>query len=270
MRIEKFTSAIDLHCQWIDRHRNSDGQWKEPSSSAGYFSLVPFANHIGRCDWALAALHLVQERFINGEGLLLQESELDDYIAYVPAWFVWGASKTGNLKFAHQMADFVQSRQCKETGGVFGSMTAGKAGHGAISFDATAMAAVAFARAGRPEASAAVGDFLLRMLEAQPHTDAAFYTDWQQPGGLISDEPAANSALQWDQPKQHYYKMGLFVVALLEAYAATADHRYLDAAITGYRMTADRGADLYTNTLSHKMCWAAFRLFALTFDRRYA
>jgi len=200
----------------------------------------------------------------------LQGSEHDDYIAYIPAWFVWGASETGSLQLAHQMADFVQSLQCKVTGGLYGSLAASKVGRGAISFDATAMSAVAFARAGRLEACVKVGDFLLQMLNAQPNPDTAFYTDWQHPGGLISEEPTAYSVLQWDLPRQHYYKMGLYVVALLEAFGATADRRYLDAAITGYRMTADRGADLYTNTLSHKMCWAAFRLFALTFDRRYA
>ncbi len=269
-RIEQYNAAVDRTCAWIEQNRLPDGRWRQPASCAGYFSLVPFAVTVGRHDWALDALRLVQNTMLGEDGRLVQGANRDHYIAYVPAWYVWGAAETGALPFGRRVLEFVQSFQCKKTGGLFGSIAARDAGEGDFSFDATTMAAVAFARAGRADEAAAVAEFLLQMLDDQPRPDTVFYTDYHQPGGLATSDPAATSALQWDQPQQHYYKMGLFILALLEAYSVTGEDRYLAAAAAAYRTAADRAVNLYDTTLSHKMAWAATRLFAATFDPYYA
>ncbi len=268
-RIEQYSAAINRLCHWIERHRQSDASWSRPSSSAGYFSLAPLANQIGRRDWSHAALALVQNTMVDG-GVLRQASARDSYIAYVPCWFIWGAAEAGCVRLGNRLIDFVLGLQCRDTGGLFGFIADRDQQRGALSFDATAMGAIAFARAGRVVACSRVGDFFVRMLHEQPQPDRVFHTDVRQPGDLAIDDPAPNSALWWDQPKQHYYKMGLFVVALIETYAVTGTEQYLETAVKAYDLATDRAVDLWTNTLSHKMCWAAARLHAATDDRRYA
>ena len=269
-RIATYNSAIDGALRWIAENRQPDGTFRMEASSAAYFSVVTFANYTGRRDLAYSVLQLIADRFIDTDGTLKQPDGRKNNIAYVPSWIVWGAAGARWLSLSNQLVAFTQSMQHADTGGVFGSILERNRGQGAISFDGTTLAGIGFGRAGRNEACRRVGDYLLQLLAVQPAVNDRFYSDWQQPGGLITNEATTASVLQWDQPNQHYYKIGLFVVALLEAYGASGDREYLDGAVKGYRLATDRAVDLWNNTLSHKMCWAAAGLFAATGDAGYA
>ena len=268
-RIETYSTCIDRLCQWAERNLLDDGAWRSNSSSSGYFSFVPFANHIGRRDWAYRVLRQVQTAFIDQAATLRQLPTRDNSIAYVPSWFVWGASDAGFFRISNTLADYAASFQSVQSGGSFGSLQGRADQCGDLSYDATTMSLIALACAGRIEASKRAADFLVRLYEAQPALEQCFYTDWHELDGLVMDDGPSTAILRWDQPKQHYYKMGLFVVALVEAYGATGSSEYLDLAVTGYRLTSERASDLWTNTLSHKMVWAAATLYGATGDQSY-
>ena len=133
------------------------------------------------------------------------------------------------------------------------------------------MSILAHAAAGRIETCVRGAEFLLNMYRTQPQPDKRFFSGWIVPEGLLTqpDDSARTTVLEWSGPKQHYYKAGLFVVALARAYGATGDGRYLDAAIGLYGDVINRAEDLWTNTISHKMCWAATTLFHITGETDY-
>ena len=268
-RIDAYSTMIERVTAWVAQNLEADGSWSSPSSSAGYFSLVPLANQLGRYDWSYAVLRHVQGTFVDDGGALKQLPGRDGMVAYVPSWFVWGAAEAGRYGLSNTLVDYVGSFQSKLEGGLFAGPEGAAEQRGAFSYDATTIAAVAFACVGRTQACLRVADFLLRLRAVQPEPEKCFYTDWHEPAGLVTGAGSPLSVLRWAEPKQGYYKMGLFVMALLAAYRVSGVSRYLDEAVAAYRLCTDRAADLWSNTLSHKMCWAATHLHAVTGERSY-
>jgi hypothetical protein len=124
------------------------------------------------------------------------------------------------------------------------------------------MATLAFARSGRTESCAKAADYLVGLLEAQPHFDRCMYTEGEDSSGV--------QILQWNQSRQAYYKVGLFVVALVDSYGVTGSQTYLETATAVYRHCTERAVDLWTCMMSHKMVWAASMLHAVTGESHYA
>jgi len=268
-RIQAYAASLARFDRWVEEHLQSDGRWRQPASADGYFSLVPYANAIGRSEWALAALRHVQRTFIDSDGSLSQESNRDAMVPYVPAWIAWGAWQSEVLGLSASLLDQVCSYQCPHTGGFFGSTEGRETGAGWIDFDSTTIGTIVLARCGRVEASVRAADFLLRLYESQEELDHGFCTSWRAPGGLTSAGIPPTATLSWAEPKQHYYRAGLFVLALTYVHGATADPQYRDCAIALYDRVVTHAADLWTNTLSHKMCWAATLLYSATGQAHY-
>jgi hypothetical protein len=183
----------------------------------------------------------------------------------------WGAFEGESYRLSTSLLDELQSFQSPRCGGVFPSLKAKEEQRGIIDFDSTTLAGIAFARTGRVSACSRVADFLLRLKDAQPAPEEQIHTTWHEPGGLLKEdaEVPLTATLRWRAPRQHYYKIGLFVLALIHAYGVTGKQEYLKAGASLYRENTKRASDLWTNTLSHKMCWAATTLHTVTGEKHY-
>ena len=263
-RIEAYRASLARFDRWIEKNLEADRS--QPASADGYFSLIPYANYVGRRDLALRLLWQVEERFVTRDGPLQQNANREQMITYVPSWLAWGACDAEAFHLSGLWLDYVCSFQDQGSGGFFAGAQQRDKGSGTIDFDSTTMATIALARAGRVVPCVKGGRFLLSLCQRQPAPEEQFFTAWNEPGGLLTEaeEGAKTTVLRWTEPKQHYYKMGLLVVALAQVYGATGERTYLDAATRLYNNTIVRAADLWTNTLSHKMCWAATTLYTLT------
>ena len=270
-RIDRYRNSLARFDQWVNEHRQPDGSWCRPSSADGYFSSIHYANYIGRRDQALAMLRYVASRFLEADGTLKQGPERDGMVIYVPSWLAWGAFEADAFQLSTQLLDYVVSFQSPGCGGFFAGAPGRRDLRGPIGFDSTTIATIATARTGRTAASVKAADFLVKLVHAQPAPDEKLYTAWAEPEGLLTEEhqPAETSILRWSEPGQYYYKVGLFTVALAHVYGATGKREYLDVAVELYRRTVTRAADLWTNTLGHKMCWAATYLHAITGQPEY-
>ena len=268
-RIHAYRGALDRLDRWIQGHRRPDGSWVQPASPSGYFSLPPYACEVGRRDWAITTVRHVEESFV-GADRTLQQGARDQMLPYVPSWLAWGASLTERFRFASSLIDQVLAFR-SPSDGFFGSEEGRRTGRGPIDFDSTTMATVALALCGRVEDCRRSADFLLRLYGDQPEIAASFCTAWSEPGGLgfVEDEFPSTAILRWAEPSQHYYKIGLFTLALAYAYGATGDGRYLDCGVELYDRAVESAADLWTNTLSHKMCWAGTLLHSVTGRAQY-
>ena len=271
-RIQRCRDSLQGVNAWIDAHLQPDGSWRYPSRIDGYFSIVAYASYIGRRDWARSILRYVERSFPHSTEVLRQGANRDQMVGYVPAWFVMGALDSEDFSLSSRLIDYLVGFQSLQSGGFFGSREGRDSGAGPIEFDTTAMCVIALAHAGRVEHGLKGADFLLRLLEVQPDATSGFHTEWSDPEGLVPQESLSNPAslIRWSEPKQHYYKIGLYALALAHAYGLSGDRKYLVASRIVYDETVKRAADLWTNTFSHKMCWAATVLHAICGEIEYA
>lgn len=268
-RVRQYRGAIDRFDGWIERNlARGDRAWQRPTSADAYFSLVVYASYIGRRDWVHRALEQVQQRFMGPDGLK-QGPNRDQMIPYVPSWIAWAALDAERFELSTKLLDGVRAFQHEASGGFFAGGRERADQRGALDFDSTTMGIIALARGGRAAPARRGADFLLRLWQAQPARDERFCTAWDEPDGLRSEGPGDATVLRWAQPKQHYYKVGLYVQALVNVYGVTGERKYLDTAVDVYGCTVSRAAHLWTSTLSHKMCWAATTLHAITGEADY-
>ena len=268
-RAVRYRAAVERFDQWVhDNLDTADQGWGRPASADGLFSLGVYANFVGRWDWTHRALDVIQQRFIDG-GELKQSANRDQMITYVPSWLAWAAFEAERFDLCTLLLDSVVAFQDDQSGGFFAGRQECESERGAIEFDSTTMSILALARAGRVAPAQKGAEFLLNLWDAQPAPHEQFYTAWSVPGGLATQEVTPVTVLRWSQPKQCYYKVGLYVQALANVYGVTGERKYLDAATEVYNCTISRAADLWTNTFSHKMCWAATTLYAITRQADY-
>jgi 4-hydroxy-2-oxoheptanedioate aldolase len=271
-RRQAYRACIDRFNAWVGTNlRAGAAGWRHEASADAFFSLSVYGSQVGRRDWSLRALSHIQRNFIDEDGILKQGANRDQMTTYVPAWLAWASFDTEVLDLGVRLLDFICGFQDPSSGGFFAGEAERKSQKGLIDFDGTTISMVALARGGRVEPAVRGAEFLLNLREAQPAPDQQFCTAWSAPDtGLIEpQQAAATTILRWDQPQQHYYKVGLFVVALTHVYGVTGERRFLDAATTLYQDTVERAADLWTNTISHKMCWAAITLHSVTGQPEY-
>ncbi len=271
-QIAAYRSCLQRFDQWVETHlcEGSKG-WKTETSADGYFSLGVYGVHCGRPDWTHRVLGHVEQNFIDGDGSLRQKENRDQMITYVPSWLAWAAFRTEKFQLNRQLLDFIEGFQDPSSGGFFAGPAECENQRGAIDLDSTTLSILVLAQGGRAKTAARGGDYLINLCRVQPEPELQFCTGWSEPEGLQTeaDQVASTTILRWDLPQQHYYKVGLIVEALVHVYGTTGDRNYLDAAVTLYDDTIARATDLWTNTLSHKMCWAATTLHAVTSETAY-
>ncbi len=271
-RIEAYRASIQRFDQFIEANYDKHGgNWPHARSADGYFSLIAYANYVGRRDLSLQALRYVGQHFVDTDVPLKQNPNRNQMMTYVPSWLGWGAVEAEAFELGGRWLDYVAKFQDRTSGGFFAGLPQLANGRGALDFDSTTMSTIAFAKTGRKEASVKAGDFLLRLCQAQPDPSNQFYTAWNEPDGLVTsgDECAITTVLRWAEPQQHYYKMGLLILALANVHGVTGDRKYLDTAVEWYDHTIRHAVDLWTNTISHKMCWASTTLYAITGENKY-
>jgi len=181
----------------------------------------------------------------------------------------WGGSMPLKTVLEQHLLRFQDSRG----GGFFGSESARDAGTGVIDFDSITLACAALCSAGNTEAAEKCGRFLVELVRSQPEPDRQFFFMWDTGKGLIDDgdsPPGPNRVLEWKKPGQYLYKIGLLVLALTLLHRLHGNASHLDMAREFYRRAVSLSPDLWTNTLAHKMIWAAHALFCVTGDNEYA
>lgn len=271
-RIERYRHSLDKFDDWIEKHLSSkDGGWQQDTSADGFFSWLHYANFRGRRDWSARALRVTNEQFVSQDVPLKQGPNRDAMQAYVPLWLGWGAFEADAFTLSRRWLDYAATFQHDKSGGLFAGIPERDTGQGAFDFDSTTIAAVAFGRAGRVEPCRRVGQFLLNMMDLQPDLDSQLVTGWTHPGGLLTEPNDSQqfTILRWKEPGQFYYKAGLLVLALAHAYGATGDEKFLRSAQSLFHHTIESAEDLWTNSVSHKLCWAATTLHAITSNSQY-
>jgi hypothetical protein len=146
----------------------------------------------------------------------------------------------------------------------------------------TSAAGLALLACGFVAEASRAGDFILRLLEAQPRPGCYYYTSWKTGAGLMTDV--------WGEGEQsplggrkHYclsteadplteltWLIGKPMKFLAKLYDQTADRKYLDGAVELFDFFHRLGDGRWHNTGSCKIMWGGAELYRHTGERRFA
>jgi hypothetical protein len=196
-------------------------------------------------------------------------------IPYRAAWMILGAHLRGEyLDLSKRLERWMLRFAHRETGALFGTEQARAADVGDLCFDSTCIACSALCASGNIVGADRMGIFLRRLVAAQPEPGRRFLCTWNtQQGGLLTQfdpRQACVHAIEWAQPKQFLYKIGLLVRAFVMLHAQTGDAAYLDLAERLQRSARERSHGVESNTLAHKLAWSGWTLATLTRKAEYA
>ncbi len=183
-----------------------------------------------------------------------------------------GAILGEHLHLAAWLEKWMLRFQHRDTGAFFGTEETRQAGDGEICFDSTTIACATLCLSGNLIEAERTGEFLRRLVRTQPDPERRFLCVWHTTRGLVTQFDAQQTrvyAIEWDQPQQYLYKIGLLVRALALLHARTGRAEDLDLAEALYRTAVTRSPNVWNNTLAHKLGWAAYTLGVLTGNPTY-
>jgi hypothetical protein len=203
---------------------------------------------------------------------------------YPNGWIIVGLRKLGVYGAATRGLEFVRRFQSPELGGFFSTfdVKSGQVGTRYLDTSSTSAAGLALLACGRVEEAARAGDFLLRLLEAQPDPERNLYTSWDAEAGLVTDVwgdedgrfPGGRIqfclSTQADPLKELTWLAGKSMKFLAKLYDQTADRRYLDAAASLFDFFQKLDEGRWHNTGSCKIMWSTAELYRHTGEPRFA
>ena len=270
--LSRYDATVQRHAAWLDAGLDENGAYRGGGAACGAYMPLPVYGHaVGRQDLMLQSTAQLETFFRNGE--LALPPQVKDLMPYIPAWLVMGATLAESMRLRSSALKYLLPFQDRKTGGFFGKVEARDAGRGVIDFDSSTQACGALCISGQSIAAVRCGEYLKTLIQAQPDPENRFFLQWDSERGLIREfDPKEKTAhvLVYAGRKEHLYKMGLLVRALGLLHGLTGDAGALQLAETLYRRTVEASPDIWTNTLAHKMAWAAWTLFHLTRNGQYA
>jgi hypothetical protein len=203
---------------------------------------------------------------------------------YPNGWIIVGLRKLGVYDAASRGVDFVRRFQSPELGGFFSSfdVSSGQVESGHLDTSSTSSAGLALLACGFVEEAAGAGDFLLKLLDAQPEFERHFYTSWHAEAGLVTDVwgdedgrfPGGRAQFclttEADPLKEFIWFAGKAMKFLAKLYDQTSDRKYLDGAVNLFDFFQRLDEGRWHNTSSCKIMWASAELFRHTGEPRYA
>jgi hypothetical protein len=270
-RRKRYDVALARFASWFDRHRKPDGSLDAPNLGVSAYMPVPvYARAIGDAELCSRTLDYIERRVTQDDSFLRPAGK--PLLPYRAAWMLMGAASSKRATLAAALERWMLSFQHEPTGGFFGTETARQAGEGETCFDSTTIICAALAEAGKLEEAKRAGEFLVRLIHNQAACDERFHLVWstQQKGVVTQFDPqqARLYVIEWNQPHQYLYKIGLLARAFTNLYFNTSNLDYLDFAETFYKRAA-KSPEVWTNTLAHKLGWAAYSLHCQTHKPEY-
>lgn len=213
----------------------------------------------------------------------LQCSPANRYI-YSNGWIINGLQKLGLYGAAQSGLDFVLRFQSPDLGGFHSryDLTSGQVDPRYLDSSSTSSAGLSLLACGRTKVAVAAGDFILRLLDAQPHPDRYYFSSWETGRGLMTDvwgdedQNAIHGRKQFCLSAEHdpqaelTWLIGKPMKFLAKLYDATSDNRYLEGANSLFTFYHRLDEGRWHNYASCKIMWASAELYRHTSEKKYA
>ncbi|MBI2912711.1 MAG: hypothetical protein HYY03_02185 [Chloroflexi bacterium] len=256
-----------------DPHRGLIG---EPEWGLGsYYKALWALAAAGRTGEAARLLAWVRENGFDPEtgdfrGEYPRGAGLEAVYPYPNAWLAIGAQKLGAFHIARRAADFLVTLQDPASGG-FRARIDVEPDRAPQDIMSSSQAGLACLFAGRLGNARACGGFLRTLMDAQPQPEERLYFIWSR-GALRTEfkpEAARFFAVQFEQPLQWYFQIGIAAAFLSRLAMTTGARSELDLA-RRYIDLAFRCTDaMYETAQVGKVGWGAALVYQLTGDDRY-
>lgn len=289
--LERGQEAVARGLDWLSRHDDQISQIEDLSAhyKAPYLYAV-----LGDPVRSRYYADLMQTQYLQADGDF-RTSPVDRGWAVAPVmpavrylypsgWIIVGLRKLGVYSAAGRGVDFVRRFQSPELGGFFSvfDVKTGQVETRYLDSSSTSSAGLALLACGRVEEATRAGDFLLRLLEAQPEPERHFYTSWDSEAGLVTDVwDKADGFFSWgrvqfcltteaDPLKEYTWLAGKTMKFLAKLYDETSDRRYLDGAVSLFDFFQRLDEGSWHNTGSCKIMWSAAELYRHTGEPNFA
>lgn len=203
---------------------------------------------------------------------------------YSNGWIIVGLRKSGVYGVAHQGMEFVRRFQSPEMGGFFSrfDVGSGRVDTRYLDSSSTSSAGLALLACGLVEDAMRAGDFVLRLLEAQPEPERYYYSSWEVGAGLMTDvwgdedQSSLRGRKQYclsaeaDPAGELTWLVGKPMKFLSKLYDQTSDRKYLEGAVELFDFFHRLDEGRWHNYGSCKIMWAGAELYRHTGERRFA
>jgi len=289
--IEQGQQAIERGLGWLRRCENEIAEIED--LSAHYKAPYLYAA-LGDPVRARRYVELLQSRYLQADGDFrtnvadkgwahLQCSPANRYV-YSNGWIIVGLRKLGAYGAARQGLDFIRRFQSPELGGFYSrfDVATGKVDPCYLDSSSTSSAGLALLACGRTEEAVRAGEFVLRLLDAQPEPDRYYFSSWQAGSGLMTDvwgdedQNALYGRKQFclsaeaDALGELTWLIGKPMKFLCKLYDQTADRRFLEGAISLFEFFHRLGEQRWHNYASCKIMWAGAELYRHTGEACFA
>lgn len=203
---------------------------------------------------------------------------------YPNGWIIVGLRRLGGYGLAERGIQFVRRFQSPELGGFFSrfDLATGEVDRRYLDSNSTSAAGLALLACGYVEEARRAGDFVLRLLEAQPEPERHLYVSWEAGAGLMTDVWGDESlsamhgrkqfclSAEADPARELIWFAGKPMKFLAKLYDQTGESRYLEGAIALFDFFHRLGEGRWNNLSACKIMWGSAELYRHTGERRFA
>jgi hypothetical protein len=203
---------------------------------------------------------------------------------YSNGWVICGLRRLGFYGAAERGMDFVRRFQSPTLGGFASRFdpSLGKVEPRYLDTSSTSSAGLALLACGDVKAARRAGDFILRILDAQPAPDRFYFCSWDVESGLMTDiwgdeDPAAIRgrkqfclSAETDPRKELTWLVGKPMKFLAKLYDMTGDEKYLAGARVLLAFFERLDHERVHNYGSCKIMWASAELYRHTGELHFA
>ncbi|MBN1553490.1 MAG: hypothetical protein JXA11_02000, partial [Phycisphaerae bacterium] len=289
--LPRYQETVRTASAWLAEQQQVDGSFAGREDLSNYYKAVYCHAVSGHALQAGRVAEYVKKHFLqpNGDFRTSPETKGWPHLAWSPlchyiyanGWLVSGCVRAGRYDLAQAGAGFIESMFCEEHGGAWAYWENGRVVRKMMDTSSTSSGGLAMLACGRIERAIKAGDFLLRLIDAQPQPDKYFFVNWLAEGRLHTDVFGNEDPHAEDGRKQHClsaehdaagemtWLVGKPMKFLAKLYDATGEKRFLDGADQLARFFQKLSPSRWENYGSCKIMWATAELYRHTGRQEY-
>ena len=289
--LQRGQEAIAKGLSWLRHHDDAISQMEDLSAhyKAPYLYAV-----LGNPVRARYYADLLQTRHLRADGDF-RTSHLHKGWAHLPCspanryvysngWIIVGLRRLGICGAAIRGIEFIRRFQSAELGGFFSrfDVPSGQVDTRYLDSSSTSSAGLALLACGLVDEAVRAGDFILRLIEAQPEPDRYYFSSWEAGTEVMTDvwgdedQSSVRGRKQFclnaeaDPLGELTWLIGKPMKFLCKLYDQTSERKYLDGAVNLFDFFHKLGEERWHNYGSCKIMWAGAELYQHTGEQRFA
>ena len=249
---------------------------KDVTDISGYYKSPMMFLSAGKSNRTMQILDYVKTNFLQPDGDFLSPGDIKsansaytEFWTYTNGWISRAAQQISREDINKPALIFLDSFKNVENGGFF---THRLDLNDKIT-DALTTALHGHIRLERGDIVTAIesGNYLINLIDVQPHLKKGFYLRLDKQDNLITDFSKNESSVHWvnrKKPDQLYFMLGYPIAFLGFLFQSTQNLEFFETAHRYINFLFSCHKNIFISTFSHKVAWACSVLFSISPDQR--